>query len=52
MKTQSEIDVYNLHEYPIYEKFQERGRCTITWDRNNVELHKLMMNENSIHTMY
>jgi hypothetical protein len=48
MKTQSEIDVYNLHEYPIYERFQERGRCTITWDRNNVELHKLMMNENSL----
>jgi hypothetical protein len=48
MKPQSEIDVYNLHEYPIYETFQERGRCTITWDMKNVELHKLMKNENSL----
>jgi hypothetical protein len=48
METRNEIDVINLHEYSIYETFQERGRCTITWDMNNVELHKLMMNENSL----
>lgn len=48
METQSEIDVYNLHKYPTYEMFPERGRCTITWDMNNVELNTLMKNENSL----
>ena len=48
METQSEIDVYNLHKYPNYEMFPERGRCTIAWDMNNVELHTLMKNENSL----
>lgn len=48
METQSEINVYNLHKYSNYDVFPERGRCTIAWDMNNVELHALMKNENSL----
>jgi len=48
METQSEINVYNLHDYLNYETFPANRRCTITCDRTNEELHTLMKNENSL----